>query len=584
MWPEGANSLHILVFGLKKRAAGTLDKRLSAEGFTTSIYSPDEMSADGLASTDIDLVIVDTTVVGDAEEDFLREVAASKPGLPAVLVVGENGRGVSYYRNLGFTPQVIKESFSMKELAEKIDIALPVVPEDGARILRAGDLFVDLSSRVVSVGDPEAAAEDKKVSLTPKEMALFEYFLRSPNQVLTRQALLRDIWGYDFDTDSNVADVYVRYLREKLAVIGKKDVIETVRGAGYRAVVLSQVQAERKKAMQISVATWTAVAATFLLAVGLLITYVTSARAVQYTIGPSFKETAEQTANKIDITLRNEIVALRNLSVAPDILQALNDRSGDDSAAQRDIRSAGTAVVTEHVANIQELQPLVVSDVTVLDRRGELVATSSSVGVAPRQQNIAWFQSSSRLKPREVAFSDIAYLSGRPVIDLFTPVYSKKKWVGSIKMTMELQGVFASITGVKIGKTGHSMLVDSKGVVVICPIFAPRSHQVDPVLRNSIVSSKADWLITNRSPHGGWKAIIGFASVPITLAGSGSGPNFGDKTWHILLTQDPGESYAQVFLSLWRALLLGIFAVAGITVAAYFLSRKAIRPWAPRRF
>ena len=90
-------------------------------------------------------------------------------------------------------------------------------------MLPAGDVVLDLRTRRATVGD-------RSVELTAREFTLSRRFLRHPGQVLSREQLLSHVWGYDFDPGSNVVDVYVRYLRRKLG----DDVIETVRGMGYR--------------------------------------------------------------------------------------------------------------------------------------------------------------------------------------------------------------------------------------------------------------------------------------------------------------------------------------------------------------
>jgi len=90
-------------------------------------------------------------------------------------------------------------------------------------VLTRGELSLDLRTRVVQVAD-------RSVELSAREFTLLETFLRHPNQVLSREQLLSRVWGYDFDPGSNVVDVYVRYLRNKIG----SDRIATVRGAGYR--------------------------------------------------------------------------------------------------------------------------------------------------------------------------------------------------------------------------------------------------------------------------------------------------------------------------------------------------------------
>jgi two-component system OmpR family response regulator len=99
--------------------------------------------------------------------------------------------------------------------------------EERADVLRTGDLILDLRSRRVERGG-------SPVSLTPREFALLELFLRHPGQVLTRTQILGQVWRFEVDPGSNVVDVYVRYLREKLDRPGSPAVIETVRGVGYR--------------------------------------------------------------------------------------------------------------------------------------------------------------------------------------------------------------------------------------------------------------------------------------------------------------------------------------------------------------
>jgi DNA-binding response OmpR family regulator len=92
--------------------------------------------------------------------------------------------------------------------------------------LRAGDVTLDQQVRRVDV-------RGEVVDLSPKEFALLEMLLRNAGRVLTRDQILERVWGYDAEPEGNVVDLYVHYLRRKLASAGAKGVIETVRGAGY---------------------------------------------------------------------------------------------------------------------------------------------------------------------------------------------------------------------------------------------------------------------------------------------------------------------------------------------------------------
>jgi DNA-binding response OmpR family regulator len=114
--------------------------------------------------------------------------------------------------------------FRFEELLARIRLRLRDESSDGpATELTAGGVTLDLRAR-------QATVADRVVELTAREFSLLETFLRNPGRVLSRMELLSSAWGYDFDPNSNVVDVYVRYLRNKVA----EDLIETVRGAGYR--------------------------------------------------------------------------------------------------------------------------------------------------------------------------------------------------------------------------------------------------------------------------------------------------------------------------------------------------------------
>ncbi len=94
-------------------------------------------------------------------------------------------------------------------------------------MLSVGDLKLDPARRLVT-------RDDTPIELTTKEFALLEYFMRNPEQVLSRTRLIEHVWDFAYDGDSNVVDVYVRYLREKIDRPFGRESLQTVRGAGYR--------------------------------------------------------------------------------------------------------------------------------------------------------------------------------------------------------------------------------------------------------------------------------------------------------------------------------------------------------------
>jgi two-component system, OmpR family, response regulator MprA len=116
--------------------------------------------------------------------------------------------------------------FELDELLARIRALLRRTQTDRAQVLTFADLSLDVSTR-------QANRKGRVISLTAKEYELLELFLRHPRQVLTREMIFDRVWGYDFGGESNVLDVYIRYLRQKLEDSGENRLLHTVRGVGY---------------------------------------------------------------------------------------------------------------------------------------------------------------------------------------------------------------------------------------------------------------------------------------------------------------------------------------------------------------
>jgi two-component system response regulator MprA len=116
--------------------------------------------------------------------------------------------------------------FQLDELLARVRALLRRTQPDRIPVLSFGDMSLDTSTRL-------AMRKGRSISLTAKEYDLLELFLRHPRQVLTREMIFDRVWGYDFGGESNVLDVYIRYLRQKLELEGETRLIHTVRGVGY---------------------------------------------------------------------------------------------------------------------------------------------------------------------------------------------------------------------------------------------------------------------------------------------------------------------------------------------------------------
>ena len=218
----------ILIAEDEERIVSFVEKGLRDAGYTT-VAVGDGRDAIALARDDsFDLMVLDLGLPGADGHEVIRQVRGRGDRLPIVVLTARTGVDDTVATLEGGADDHVPKPFRFEELLARIRLRLrDTSPESdpalGAGILEAAGLRRDLRERRVIAGS-------QSVELTSREFSLLETLMRHPGQVMTRAQLLSGAWGYDFDPNSNVVDVYVRYLRNKLP----PDVIETVRGAGYR--------------------------------------------------------------------------------------------------------------------------------------------------------------------------------------------------------------------------------------------------------------------------------------------------------------------------------------------------------------
>lgn len=216
----------ILIAEDESRIAAFVEKGLRANGFTTVVVD-DGPTAEALARDgDFDLLVLDLGLPGKDGLDVLAAIRRRGERLPVVILTARSDVGTTVDGFEAGADDYLPKPFRFEELLARIRARLRAPDQQEATIIDAGVVRLDLRTR-------RAEVEGRVVELTAREFALAEVFARHPDQVLSREQLLSQVWGYDFDPGSNVVDVYVRYLRRKLG----DGVIETVRGMGYRLVV-----------------------------------------------------------------------------------------------------------------------------------------------------------------------------------------------------------------------------------------------------------------------------------------------------------------------------------------------------------
>jgi DNA-binding response OmpR family regulator len=217
--------MRILVIEDEARIQAFLARGLEAEGYTVVAAGDGRKGLDLATGTHWDLVVLDLLLPGLNGLQVLRELHRTKPELPVVILSARSDvqtklRGFE----LGATDYLAKP-FSLDELLARIRVRLRGAAIFGdEHVLRGGNVILDVTRRQARVGDLTA-------DLSDREFRLLHHLLLRAGEIVSRERLLSEVWGYDFDPGSNVVDVCVRRLRQKL---GPEAAIETVRSAGYR--------------------------------------------------------------------------------------------------------------------------------------------------------------------------------------------------------------------------------------------------------------------------------------------------------------------------------------------------------------
>lgn len=216
-------SARILVAEDEPRISAFIEKGLRASGFTTTL-APDGPTAYTLArSGTFDLMLLDLGLPGQDGLTVLARLRAERVTMPVIILTARSEVADRVAGLEGGADDYMPKPFAFDELLARVRLRLQHQGSTAPSALQVGDMSLDLHTR-------RAAVSSRVVDLSAREFALAELFFRHPDQVLSREQILGNVWGLDFDPGSNVVDVYVRYLRRKLG----EDAIETVRGMGYR--------------------------------------------------------------------------------------------------------------------------------------------------------------------------------------------------------------------------------------------------------------------------------------------------------------------------------------------------------------
>jgi two-component system OmpR family response regulator len=219
--------MRVLIVEDDIKMAGLIRRGVREEGLAADVAVKGEDALWMAGSTDYDVIVLDVMLPGIDGFETCRRLRADAVRAPVLMLTA---RDAVEDRVAGLdtgADDYLTKPFSFAELLARIRALARRGHVEHATVLTAGDLHLDAAAHRVW-------RDDTDISLSAKEFALLETFMRHPGQVLDRLQLLEHAWDYEYEHRSNVIDVYVRYLREKIDRPFGVDSLETVRGAGYR--------------------------------------------------------------------------------------------------------------------------------------------------------------------------------------------------------------------------------------------------------------------------------------------------------------------------------------------------------------
>lgn len=219
--------MRILVVEDSVRMANLLERGLQEEGYAVDAVGTGEDALHYARMAPYDAIVLDIALPGVDGFEVCRRMREAGNRTPVVMLTARDSVVDRVSGLDAGADDYLTKPFSLQELFARIRALMRRGPADHPFVLQVGELSLDVGKHEVHRG-PVA------VQLTAKEFSLLEYLMRNADQVLSRRQILEHVWDFAFTGDSNVLDVYIRYLREKIDRPFGRASLQTVRGVGYR--------------------------------------------------------------------------------------------------------------------------------------------------------------------------------------------------------------------------------------------------------------------------------------------------------------------------------------------------------------
>jgi DNA-binding response OmpR family regulator len=225
----GKREIKVLILIVEDEAAIArfLERGLNAHGHRVFCAYDGQEGARLAVEEPVDLVLLDISLPRLDGREVLRRIRLRRPDLPVLMLTARDDTSNKVGALDAGADDYLTKPFVFEELLARVRALTRRSSQSESAQIKTDDLRIDLLSR-------HAWRKDEKIELSSREFALLEYFMRHCGQVLSRQQILSAIWDYDFEPASNVVDVYVRHLRNKVDPPNGPSLIQTIRGAGYR--------------------------------------------------------------------------------------------------------------------------------------------------------------------------------------------------------------------------------------------------------------------------------------------------------------------------------------------------------------
>ncbi|MGG4093889.1 response regulator transcription factor [Paenibacillus sp. FSL W8-0187] len=222
----------ILIVEDEAKISRLLEIELESEGYQVTKADNGLDALEAYRSQDVDLILLDVMLPGLSGIELLRRIRAHDSHTAVLLLTAKSSvEDKVSGLDLGANDYITKP-FQIEELLARIRAALRLQGKQEPEEQVAGE-WLTAADLKLNEGTREVIRDGRRIDLTPREFDLLVYLLKNKRQVLNREQILAAVWGYDYYGDTNVVDVYIRYVRKKIDHDSTSELIHTVRGVGY---------------------------------------------------------------------------------------------------------------------------------------------------------------------------------------------------------------------------------------------------------------------------------------------------------------------------------------------------------------